>query len=553
VLTDNTVTVNSVQLLDGTGLASNYSLASGQTATAHITPKALTATATASDKVYNGDTVAQASLALNGLVGSETLGSQTGASFNSKDVLTANTVTVNSIQLADGANGGLASNYSIVAGQTATAHITPKAVTVSGITASDKVYDAGTLATVSTTGASGFLAQDDVVVTATGQFVDKNAGQAKTVLLSSQYSGADVANYLITDQASTTASISPRSLQVVSTSAADKVFDGNTQAQVSGGALQGVLAGDVVTLSQSGQFADAAAGSNKPVTVANTLAGADAGNYSVGPVSSSANILPNVQAQSVSDSVSTANGGSGARQALQLATGAEALGGLADAGGVTPPAGGGFVMAAIPEVSPPLASAPTPAPAPAPEAQPLAGIDLNTLAPTAAGPNADLVPPVTVDLHTQAGMVTAQGGSTVNTITPSGPTARPASAARRSGAPGAGSLLAGMGRGNGTPAAGGALALAGGGGQGGAQGGASQGGAEALPLETPATPVVESAAAVPAVTEVPVATPVASAPTGSSSSGQRALALLGAGLGLGLTGFAGVRIALARRLGRPGL
>ena len=51
------------------------------------------------------------------------------------------TVTVNSITLSNGSNGGLAGNYSISSGQTATADITTKALTVSGITGVNKTYD----------------------------------------------------------------------------------------------------------------------------------------------------------------------------------------------------------------------------------------------------------------------------------------------------------------------------------------------------------------------------------------------------------------------------
>ena len=54
---------------------------------------------------------------------------QPAATFNSKDVLTANLVTANSNLLADGLNGGLASNYSLVTGQTVAANITPAALT----------------------------------------------------------------------------------------------------------------------------------------------------------------------------------------------------------------------------------------------------------------------------------------------------------------------------------------------------------------------------------------------------------------------------------------
>jgi hypothetical protein len=80
---------------------------------------------------------------------------------------------------------------------------------VSGITASDKVYDGTTSATVSTTGVlySGLVGGDSFRVSATGAFTDPSVASSKTVLLISTYNGADVGNYQISGQASTTASI----------------------------------------------------------------------------------------------------------------------------------------------------------------------------------------------------------------------------------------------------------------------------------------------------------------------------------------------------------
>ena len=66
------------------------------------------------------------------------MGQTVASTFNNKNVGTAKTVTVNSITLADGTNGGLAANYSISAGQSTTANVTTKSLTVSGITASNK-------------------------------------------------------------------------------------------------------------------------------------------------------------------------------------------------------------------------------------------------------------------------------------------------------------------------------------------------------------------------------------------------------------------------------
>jgi hypothetical protein len=127
------VTINSSTLVDGTndGLASNYSLATGQTVAAAITAKALTATAVAANKVYDGNATATSTLTLSGLIGTETLTtSGVGSTFNDKDVADATTVTVTASTLLDGTNGGLASNYSLATGQTVAAAITAKALTV---------------------------------------------------------------------------------------------------------------------------------------------------------------------------------------------------------------------------------------------------------------------------------------------------------------------------------------------------------------------------------------------------------------------------------------
>ena len=87
------------------------------------TAKALTATASASNKVYNGSSAATVTLSLSGFIGSETVTSTNSSTFNDKNVGTGKTVTVNSITLSNGSNGGLAANYSISTGQTTTANI----------------------------------------------------------------------------------------------------------------------------------------------------------------------------------------------------------------------------------------------------------------------------------------------------------------------------------------------------------------------------------------------------------------------------------------------
>jgi hypothetical protein len=117
--------------------------------------------------VYNGNTTASPTMTITaGLVGSETLGTSATASFNSKDVTTANLVTVNSVNLADGSNGGLASNYSLAAGETVAAHITAKALTAS-VAAPDKVYNGNSTATPTMTITAGLVGTETLGTGAT--------------------------------------------------------------------------------------------------------------------------------------------------------------------------------------------------------------------------------------------------------------------------------------------------------------------------------------------------------------------------------------------------
>ena len=232
-------------LADGAngGLASNYSLAAGETAAATITPKTLTATASAPSKVYDGSTTAAATLMINsGLVGTETVTATGGSTFNTKDVATANLVTVNSVVLADGANGGLASNYSLAAGETAAANITrrPLSVTATGL---NKVYDGNTVAAV--TLADNRVAGDALTLIDTAaSFANKNVGTAKAVVVSGiSVTGTDAGNYTFNNTASTAASITPKALTVTANNDS-KAFDNKPYSGGNGVTMSGLVSGD---------------------------------------------------------------------------------------------------------------------------------------------------------------------------------------------------------------------------------------------------------------------------------------------------------------------
>ncbi|RXJ79691.1 filamentous hemagglutinin N-terminal domain-containing protein [Arcobacter sp. F2176] len=68
--------------------------------------------------------------------------------------------------------------------------------------------------------------------------------------------------------------------------AANKVYDGNTNAVVNG-TLNGIVSGDTVALSQNANFIDKNAGTGKTVNIAGiSLAGVDSGNYSISTTNS---------------------------------------------------------------------------------------------------------------------------------------------------------------------------------------------------------------------------------------------------------------------------
>jgi autotransporter-associated beta strand protein len=274
----------------------NYSITDQASATANITAKALTISGiTAANKTYNGNTTAtvDASNAVyTGLVAGDSLSVSATGTFANKNVGTGKVVTLSSSYSGDDRN-----NYSITDQASTTANITAKALTISGITAANKTYNGNTTATVDASNAvyTGLVAGDSLSVSATGTFANKNVGTGKTVTLTSSYSGDDRNNYSITDQGSTTANITAKVLTLSGLTADNKAYDGGTVATISSyGSLSGVVLGDIVTINSSGadpDFNNKNVGTGKTVTVQSlALAGTDAGNYSIGNQTTTANI-----------------------------------------------------------------------------------------------------------------------------------------------------------------------------------------------------------------------------------------------------------------------
>jgi len=161
-------------------------------------------------------------------------------------------------------------------------------LTVTGVAASNKTYDATKTATLITGSAalSGVIPGDMVTLStasAVGTFSNQAVGAGKTVTVSGlSISGSSSGNYTLT-QPTTTANITVLTVAGAIT-AANKTYDGTTAAVIATRTLTGVIGGDSVSLvGGTAAFSDQNAGVGKPVTsTALSLSGSDAGNYALG-------------------------------------------------------------------------------------------------------------------------------------------------------------------------------------------------------------------------------------------------------------------------------
>jgi len=281
-----TVTTTALSL-SGTD-AGNHSLSSAtSSATADITPLAITGSITAANKVYDATTAATITgRTLSGVISGDIVSYLGGtAIFADKNVGSAKTVSATGLSLS----GTDAANYALsTPAVTTTADITPLTIT-GNITAANKVYDATTAATITGRALTGVINGDSVsYLGGTATFTDKNVGSAKTISVTGiSISGSDAANYtLASTTAGTNADITPRAL-MVTVQGQDKVYDGTTSATV---VLNDnhIPADNLSTAFTSATFADRNVGTGKPISVTGlSIGGADAGNYVLGSSSAS--------------------------------------------------------------------------------------------------------------------------------------------------------------------------------------------------------------------------------------------------------------------------
>ena len=165
-------------------------------------------------RAYDGTVIVNANIfTLSGLQGSDTLSLLGSGFLADKNVGVNKPVSLGSLALGNGT--GLASNYTFSGGNFV-ATITPASISgVVGITASNKVYDGKTDATLilSTSSLAGVLPGDQVIATgAIGVFDDRHVGFSKNINITGlSLAGADAGNYAFTGKAgAATADITQR-------------------------------------------------------------------------------------------------------------------------------------------------------------------------------------------------------------------------------------------------------------------------------------------------------------------------------------------------------
>ena len=220
-----------------------FSLTSG-TASASITtgalnntvsPKGLTITGLSiADKEYDRTNTASiaGSPAYAGLVSGEnfSVAGTPVALFSSMAAGTNKTVTVTGYAAPS-------ANYSVSQPSGLTASILPKAVTVSGAAVTTRVYNGSTNATITGT-LTGVISGDTVALVGSGSFASANAGTGIAVTPACTLSGADAGNYLLTQPAGLTGTISKATPTVTSVPVASSITAGQTLASsiLTGGA-----------------------------------------------------------------------------------------------------------------------------------------------------------------------------------------------------------------------------------------------------------------------------------------------------------------------------
>jgi hypothetical protein len=263
----------------------------------NITAKILTVTGLIGDtKTYDGTTAGTATetAVLSGVVGQDKVVLEGTAVYTFAKANTGTGILINTTGYA--ISGDDLENYSLTQ-PTLSADITPKALTITGLTGDDKTYDGTTEASARGTAIlSGVVDGENISLAGNPVFAFATANRGTGITINTtayKISGATSDNYSLM-QPAISADITAKALSVTGLTGDDKTYDGNTRATASGvPVLSGFVSSNRATLSGSPIYTFATANTGTEITITTTgyrISQSDAGNYSLTQPTLSADI-----------------------------------------------------------------------------------------------------------------------------------------------------------------------------------------------------------------------------------------------------------------------
>jgi hypothetical protein len=293
----NGIAVTSTSTLSGLH-AANYSVTQPTGITGNITPKTITVSGVSvANKVYDGENTATVTGgSLVGLVGSDGVNVSLAQSATFASVNVAQAITVTSVASITGTK---AANYILTQPNTVTANITPKALTVTGTTVSNKEYDGTTTATFIGGSLNGVVTADinNVTLTRAGTFTSANVGNSIAVAVNHSISGTAIGNYTLNQPTGVSANITAKALTITADNVSS-IYGNTTNLGTTAFTQTGLLSGAAitsVTLQYSGSNAVAAtinAGSYANSIIASAATGSGLSNYAISYIAGNLTVTP---------------------------------------------------------------------------------------------------------------------------------------------------------------------------------------------------------------------------------------------------------------------
>ena len=268
----NAATYASVGINEGTltlgngtngGLASNYTLTGHAASSFQVTQRVLSSSGS---RIYDGSTTASSSdLTLSNLVGSETLTLSGNGTLANANVGTNKSVTLNTLSIADGTNGGLAANYNLTGG-THQLTVTQRVVNATGT----RLYDATSNANSSDLSLGNLVGSETLVLSGAGTLADKNVASNKivgvgTLSLADGSNNGLAANYTLSS-GTHLLTINQKPVNITGT----RAYDATAITLPTDLSIGGLVGGESISLTGQGSIANKNVGNGKTITL-NTL------------------------------------------------------------------------------------------------------------------------------------------------------------------------------------------------------------------------------------------------------------------------------------------